>query len=347
MHRTARHPLPTTRPSRSRHRLIAGCVAVAGLLGLTACGTASGALQPSGGSTARSPIATRPPAAAQPGTAAATIAPTPGSDGIPPAPGASSSAAPAAPAKPRTPGPARSSSPAAPATTPDAPPAAAPIAGSPVASTAPAGPAAPPEHPRAGTVIGSTASGGRTVALTFDDGPGPATGQILDLLAQYHVKATFCEIGQNAAADPATVKRVLAAGHRLCDHSVHHPQPFAKLPHDKAAYEITAARDMIVQAGGPGTRVTWFRAPGGGFNADNEHITAGLGMSSLGWSVDPRDWSRPGVPAIVSTVQNQLRPGGVILMHDGGGDRSQTVAALKQLLPWLIAQGYTFDFPAG
>ncbi|MFJ2582650.1 polysaccharide deacetylase family protein [Kitasatospora aureofaciens] len=195
-------------------------------------------------------------------------------------------------------------------------------------------------------MIGSTASGGRTVALTFDDGPGPATPQILDLLAQYNVKATFCEIGQNAAANPAMVKRVLAAGHRLCDHSVHHPQPFAKLPHDKAVSEISNAKDMIVQAGGPGTQITWFRAPGGGFNADNEHITAGLGMKSLGWSVDPRDWSRPGAPAIVSAVQSQLKPGGVILMHDGGGDRSQTVAALKQLLPWLVAQGYTFDFPA-
>ncbi|MFI8461058.1 polysaccharide deacetylase family protein [Kitasatospora sp. NPDC085464] len=341
MHRTARRPSAPTLPSRSGRRLIAGCIGLAAVLGLTACGTASGALQsPS--------TAAQPPVAAHPsGTAAATIAPTPGSDGIPPAAGASgsaassssagssSSAAPAVPVKPRTPRPGDSSAPASPA--------APAVPASPAASSSPA---APPEHPGAGTVIGSTASGGRTVALTFDDGPGPATGQILDLLAQYHAKATFCEIGQNAAANPALVKRVLAAGHRLCDHSVHHPQPFAKLPHDKAAYEIGAARDMIVQAGGPGTRVDWFRAPGGGFNADNEHITAGLGMSSLGWSVDPRDWSRPGVPAIVATVQKQLKPGGIILMHDGGGDRSQTVAALKQLLPWLVAQGYTFDFPA-
>ncbi|WP_078589469.1 MULTISPECIES: polysaccharide deacetylase family protein [Streptomyces] len=333
MHRTARRPSAPTRPSRSRRRLIASCVAVAAALGLAACGTASGALQ--------SPSTTaQPPVAGQPnGTAPTTTAPTPGSDGLPPASGSPASSAPAGssaptapavPAKPRTPAVADPSSPSAPATTPV-----------PASS-----PAAPPPHTGAGTVIGSTASGGRTVALTFDDGPGPATGQILDLLAQYHAKATFCEIGQNAAANPAVVKRVLAAGHRLCDHSVHHPQPFAKLPHDKAVYEITAARDMIVQAGGPGTQVSWFRAPGGGFNADNEQITASLGMSSLGWSVDPRDWSRPGVPAIVSTVQKQLKPGGVILMHDGGGDRSQTVAALKQLLPWLVAQGYTFDFPA-
>ncbi|SOB84761.1 polysaccharide deacetylase family protein [Streptomyces sp. 1331.2] len=345
MHRTARRPCAPNRPSRSRRRLIAGCAAVAAVLGLAACGTASGALQsPAPSTTAQPPVAGQPD-----GTAASTIAPTPGSDGLPPvsssgssgSPGSSAPSVPAAPATPRTPaGPTPSSSaapssPAVPTTTP--------VPGSPAAASSPA---APPPHPGAGTVIGSTASGGRTVALTFDDGPGPATGQILDLLAQYHAKATFCEIGQNAAANPAAVKRVLAAGHRLCDHSVHHPQPFAKLPHDKAVYEITAARDMIVQAGGPGTRVDWFRAPGGGFNADNEQVTASLGMGSLGWSVDPRDWSRPGVPAIVSTVQKQLKPGGVILMHDGGGDRSQTVAALKQLLPWLVAQGYTFDFPA-
>ncbi|MFJ8626006.1 polysaccharide deacetylase family protein [Kitasatospora sp. NPDC093550] len=337
MHRTARRrPSTPTSPTRSRRRLVAGCIAAAAVLGLTACGTASGALQ-SPSTAAQPPLADRPS-----GTPAATIAPTPGSDGLPPAPASASPSATAAPVKPRTPAPAASSAAAAPAT---------PVPGTPAAASTPAAPpttppTAPTGHPGAGSVIGSTASGGRTVALTFDDGPGPATGQILDLLAQYHAKATFCEIGQNAAANPALVKRVLAAGHRLCDHSVHHPQPFAKLPHDKAVYEITAARDMIVQAGGPGTEVSWFRAPGGGFNPDNEHITAGLGMSSLGWSVDPRDWSRPGVPAIVSTVQKQLKPGGVILLHDGGGDRSQTVAALKQLLPWLVAQGYTFDFPA-
>lgn len=341
MHRTARRPFTATRPSRSRRRLLAGCVAVAAVLGLAACGTASGALQAA--PSAAAPSGTPSPAGAQPsGTAATTVAPGPGSDAAPPvspaAPApASATAAPTKPKQPTATGSPVSTAPTAPAV-----PAATPTA----PAATPTSPAAPPPHTGAGTVIGSTASGGRTVALTFDDGPGPATGQILDLLAQYHVKATFCQIGQNAAANPAMVKRVLAAGHRLCDHSVDHPQPFAKLPHDRAVHEITAARDMIVQAGGPGTEVGWFRAPGGGFNADNEQITASLGMSSLGWSVDPRDWARPGTPAIVAAVQKQLKPGGVILMHDGGGDRSQTVAALRQLLPWLVAQGYTFDFPA-
>ncbi|MFD7903930.1 polysaccharide deacetylase family protein [Kitasatospora sp. NPDC059747] len=326
----ARRPASPNRSARLRRRLIMGSAAVAAALGVAACGTASGALQPSASPSAKGAITISPstdPAPGAPGT--------PGSDGVPVTAGAGGQAAP--PVTPRTP------------RTPDttagtSPSSASPSTASP--STAAAAPAVPATPLSATSVIGSTASGGRTVALTFDDGPGPATQQILDLLAQYNVKATFCEIGQNAAANPGLVKKVLAAGHRLCDHSVHHPQPFQKLPHDKAVAEISGAKDMIVKAAGPGTQVTWFRAPGGGFNADNEHIAAGLGMKSLGWSVDPRDWSRPGVPAIVSTVQSQLRPGGVILMHDGGGDRSQTVAALKQLLPWLVAQGYTFDFPA-
>ncbi|ARF80870.1 polysaccharide deacetylase family protein [Kitasatospora aureofaciens] len=344
-------PVRPARPAAGRSRLVAGCIAVAAVLGLSACGTASGALQPT---TAAATPGSASPQQQPTGTAASTTAPATGSDGAT----GSGPAAPSAAAKPGTSGVSGTSgTPSASGTsgtpgasgTPSAPaqPAATARTTSPATTPATGTPAPPPAHPGTATkVIGSTASGGRTVALTFDDGPGPATGQILDLLAQYHVKATFCEIGQNAAANPALVKRVVAEGHRLCDHSVHHPQPFEKLSHDKAVYEIGAAHDMIVKAGGPSTEVSWFRAPGGGFDADNEHIAAGLGMSSLGWSVDPRDWARPGAPAIVSTVQQQLKPGGVILMHDGGGDRSQTVAALKQLLPWLVAQGYTFDLPA-
>ncbi|WAL71265.1 polysaccharide deacetylase family protein [Kitasatospora sp. YST-16] len=203
-----------------------------------------------------------------------------------------------------------------------------------------------PSSPAPATgVLRHTASGGRTVALTFDDGPGPATGQVLDLLAQYGAKATFCEIGDNAKARPAAVQRILAEGHRLCDHTVDHPQPMHTRPHEQQVAEIADAKSMIENAAGNSPTITWWRAPGGDFTAENERIGADLGMKSLGWTVDPRDWSRPGVQAIVSNVQQNLRPGGVVLMHDGGGDRSQTVAALKQLLPWLVAQGYAFDFP--
>ncbi|MEV4557522.1 polysaccharide deacetylase family protein [Kitasatospora sp. NPDC049285] len=221
---------------------------------------------------------------------------------------------------------------------------------SPSASASSAAPSAPQSpagggHAPAGSVLRHTASGGKTVALTFDDGPGPATGQVLDLLAQYGAHATFCQIGNNAKANPAAVQRILAEGHRLCDHTVDHPQPMHTQSHDQQVAEIGDAKAMILKAAGGSADITWWRAPGGDFTAENVQIAADQGMKSLGWTVDPKDWSRPGVQSIVSTVQQTLRPGGVVLMHDGGGDRTQTVAALKQLLPWLVAQGYTFDFP--
>ncbi|MFJ9947386.1 polysaccharide deacetylase family protein [Kitasatospora sp. NPDC091207] len=351
-------PEHTTSPrppssARRRRRLVAGCVAVAASLALAACGTANGALRPEPSTTVSDTAPPAPPASsAGPSSASSAGAPTGAPSGGAPASVGPSGPGPASkPATPRsgTPQPStpRSTAPS-PATprsgTPKPPPPASTPTPAPAATTP--GPPGPPASGVSTAVVHSTASGGRTVALTFDDGPGRATGEILDLLARYGVKATFCQIGRQAAADPAVVKRIRAAGHRLCDHSVNHPQPFASLTHEKAVYEISAARDMIVQAGGPGTEVTWFRAPGGGFTADNQRIAADHGLRPLGWSVDPRDWSRPGVASIVSTVQSQLRPGGVILLHDGGGDRGQTVAALKQLLPWLVAQGYRFDFPA-
>ncbi|MER8182456.1 polysaccharide deacetylase family protein [Kitasatospora sp. NPDC094015] len=328
------HPSPRPR-SPQRGRVLAAALAVL-LAPALLCGCGSGPAVPT------APRAAAPPTAPTP----ASTGPTP-----PPAP------APAAPAT----GPGGSTTAPAPATTtpggtPAATaPAATPHTGRPdtprpttaaPATGRPTTPAPPP--PSAATaLVRTTATGGRTVALTFDDGPGPATGQILDLLARYHARATFCQIGPNAAAAPATVRRIVAEGHRLCDHTVHHPQPMHTLPHDRQVAEITAAQDMITTAaGGAGGPIAWFRAPGGDFTAENEQIAAEHGMRSLSWSVDPRDWARPGAAAIVAAVQRGLRPGAVVLLHDGGGDRSQTVAALRQLLPWLVAQGYGFDLPA-
>jgi peptidoglycan/xylan/chitin deacetylase (PgdA/CDA1 family) len=192
-----------------------------------------------------------------------------------------------------------------------------------------------------------TASGGRTVALTFDDGPDPVwTPRVLDVLARYHAHAVFCEIGPQASANPALVRRILAAGDRLCDHTVHHDEAMHRLPAPRMTYEITGAQRMIQTAGGPGTRVGWFRAPGGDFTPTIRRIAAGHGMRPLAWTVDTRDWSRPGVAAILAHVRAELRPGGIVLMHDGGGNREETVAALRQLLPWLQQQGFRLDFPA-
>ncbi|MHA6761723.1 polysaccharide deacetylase family protein [Streptacidiphilus sp. PAMC 29251] len=193
----------------------------------------------------------------------------------------------------------------------------------------------------------TTGAKDKSIALTFDDGPSPVyTPQILAVLAQYHAHATFCEIGPHAKANPAMVKAIRAAGDQLCDHTVSHNEAMSKKSLQYQTKEIVDAKSMIEKAGGSGTQVSWFRAPGGDFSPPNRQIAAQNGLRPLAWSVDTNDWKRPGVSKIVSTVHQELGKGAIILMHDGGGDRSQTVAALKQLLPELVAAGYSFDFPA-
>lgn len=192
----------------------------------------------------------------------------------------------------------------------------------------------------------STGTGGRTVALTFDDGPDPRwTPQILSLLSQYHARATFCMIGPQAEAHPELVRDIVAAGHRLCDHTVHHNEAMHALPPGAQEYEIAGAQAMISRAAGVGAPLRYFRAPGGDFTPAIRQIAVRHGLRPLGWTVDAEDWKRPGVAAIVSNVKRELRPGGIVLMHDAGGDRSETVQALRQLLPWLVAEDYGFEFP--
>ncbi|CAM5285646.1 hydrolase [Streptomyces avidinii] len=186
---------------------------------------------------------------------------------------------------------------------------------------------------------------GHDIAITIDDGPDPRwTPQVLKVLRENHVKATFCMIGTRAQQYPDLVRAVAADGHQLCDHSVDHD---VTMDHKPVAYQkqqILDGKSMIEKAV-PGVAVNYYRAPGGAFTPDSRAIAAASGMRPLGWSVDPKDWSRPGLPAIVATVEGKLPAQPTVLFHDGGGDRSETVAALKEYLPWLAARGYTFTFP--
>ncbi|MFC5721379.1 polysaccharide deacetylase family protein [Streptomyces gamaensis] len=188
-------------------------------------------------------------------------------------------------------------------------------------------------------------SPGTAVNLTIDDGPDPTwTPKVLDLLQKYQAHATFCMIGPQAKAQPDLVKKVVAAGHRLCDHSVDHNTAMDKRPEDYQRQQILDAQKMIEDAAG-GTKVRYYRAPGGAFTPYSRQLAASHGMRPLGWNIDTRDWTRPGADRIIATVKSGLREGPTILFHDGGGDRSQTVAALGELLPWLKQQGYAFSYP--
>jgi peptidoglycan-N-acetylglucosamine deacetylase len=186
---------------------------------------------------------------------------------------------------------------------------------------------------------------GRAVNLTIDDGPDPTwTPKVLTLLRQYDVKATFCMVGPNAARHPELVKEVVAAGHRLCDHTMSHDTTMDKKSVDYQSKEILDAQRLIEEASG-GEPVRYYRAPGGAFSPDSRKIAAANGMRPLGWNVDTKDFDHPGVDKILATVKRQVGEGKTILVHDGGGNRAQTVEALKQVLPWLKQQGYAFSFP--
>ena len=182
------------------------------------------------------------------------------------------------------------------------------------------------------------------VVLTFDDGPDSTwTPRVLALLAQAKVHAVFCEIGVNVARHPDVVRDVVAAGNLLCDHTWDHDEQLRVRPPGEIALDISRGADAITRAAG--SRPAFFRAPGGNWSPTIEADARQQHMTPLKWTVDPRDWSRPGVTSILSTVYAEVRPGGVILMHDGGGDRSETVAALRVLLKRLPAMGYHFVLP--
>ncbi|MFA5883477.1 MAG: polysaccharide deacetylase family protein [Acidimicrobiia bacterium] len=184
---------------------------------------------------------------------------------------------------------------------------------------------------------------GSAVFLTFDDGPDPTwTPQVLDVLRANGVQATFCMVGRYVAANPDLVRRVVAEGHALCNHTQNHARLDA-LAAAAVETEIGAASAAIEAAAG--VRPSVFRIPYGRGSPTVSAVIAKVGMSNLGWTVDPSDYTRPGAAVIVARVAQAVRPGSIVLFHDGGGDRSQTVAAIAQLIPALKSAGYTFGRP--
>ncbi|WP_329109574.1 polysaccharide deacetylase family protein [Micromonospora sp. NBC_01699] len=184
---------------------------------------------------------------------------------------------------------------------------------------------------------------GAGVALTIDDGPHPEwTPRMLDLLDRHRVRATFFLIGDRVRERPDLARRVVAAGHVVGNHSMSHPQPFAALTRARIRDEIAGTQREIEQA--VGVRPRLFRAPGGNWSRDVLRTTADLGLSAVDWTVNPSDWRSPGVPRITRSL-SRGRAGQVLLCHDGGGDRSQTVEALETVLPRLLDRGLRFVTP--
>ncbi len=182
----------------------------------------------------------------------------------------------------------------------------------------------------------------RLVALTFDDGPWPrSTEAILNVLKREKVKATFFVVGDRVRLSPALVERTVREGHEVGNHTVTHRRIFGSdVGRVRVRREVRGGQTIIEAA--TGVRPRWFRPPGGVVNGVIVDEARRAGMQVVLWDVDPVDWGRPGAGRIVERVVSAVRPGSVVLLHDGGGDRTQTVQALTWIIRKLKGDGYTF-----
>jgi len=173
----------------------------------------------------------------------------------------------------------------------------------------------------------------KVVALTFDDGPSDYTPAFLDVLRDKHVHGTFFEVGQEIPGRESTLRRILGEGNEIGNHTTHHTE--------HPGYADIAPTSALIQSA---TRFEpcLFRPPGGAVNSSVLSAAGEDGLRTITWDVDPGDWMNPGSGAVYSRIVGATQPGSIILMHDGGGDRSDTLAALPGIIDTLRARGYRF-----
>jgi peptidoglycan-N-acetylglucosamine deacetylase len=181
----------------------------------------------------------------------------------------------------------------------------------------------------------------KVIALTFDDGPEPKnTGKVLDILRQNHIKATFFMVGQMVQTYPQLAKKVVSDGHSVGNHTWHHW--YRPMDATTAASEVNRTADIIYKT--TGAKTALFRPPGGYLNNGLAAYAKNHQQAVMMWSVVSGDADRrqPQAPRLVKNVLKGAKPGAIVLMHDGGGNRTKTVKALPQIISGLKAQGYRF-----
>ena len=190
-------------------------------------------------------------------------------------------------------------------------------------------------------------SDAKVIALTFDDGPWPEyTDEILNILDEHDAKATFFTIGDQISNHTSTVARMSDAGHQICTHTWDHASGSGQgvnltfMTSAEQIEQVTKGYEAIeAVTGNDASRV--IRAPGGNYSGSIIWTLAKYVSAEIGWNVDTEDWRTPGADVIAERIMS-AESGEIVLMHDGGGDRSQTVEALRTALPYLKEQGYTF-----
>jgi peptidoglycan/xylan/chitin deacetylase (PgdA/CDA1 family) len=176
------------------------------------------------------------------------------------------------------------------------------------------------------------------VALTFDDGPSEYTAGFLQVLREKHVPGTFFEIGQEMAGRESTMRQILLEGNEIGNHTMHHTE----FPGYADIAPVTTLIESITHF-----RPCLLRPPGGAVDSSVIAAAAENGLRTITWDVDPADWTTPGSAAVYSRVVGAAQAGSIILMHDGGGDRRGTLAALPAIIDTLRARGYGFATVTG
>ncbi|MEU0370745.1 polysaccharide deacetylase family protein [Streptomyces sp. NPDC006283] len=184
---------------------------------------------------------------------------------------------------------------------------------------------------------------GRTMVLTFDDGPDPRyTPDVLAILRKHDVRAMFFVCGEMATAHRDLLREMAGDGHVVGNHTWSHPL-IPELSSSKINDQLGRTSEVIEEA--VGEPPLWYRAPYGAWNRRSFEIGAELGMEPLGWTLDTLDWATPGTGTIVRRVLKGAAPGVIVLSHDAGGNRTQSVAALRRYLPKLLDKGYQITVP--
>lgn len=188
-------------------------------------------------------------------------------------------------------------------------------------------------------VFKKNTNGRKTVALTFDDGPHPRhTGEILDILREYDVKATFFVVGENAGYYPDLLRRIVNEGHEIGNHTFSH-RCFRKLTVSQMSREIRLCENSLYRICGQKTRL--FRPPEGVLPGSIIEYIRKANYTVILWSIDTRDWARTSAEAMFENVKKNVSPGEIILMHDFTRG-SHTAEALRMIIPYLIDEGYRF-----
>jgi peptidoglycan/xylan/chitin deacetylase (PgdA/CDA1 family) len=180
---------------------------------------------------------------------------------------------------------------------------------------------------------------GGSITLTFDDGPSLFTPQILRVLQRNGIHATFFCIGQQVQARPDLVRETYQAGDVIGNHTWSHPNLTLLTP-SQIRWQLSRTSAAIWRA--IGVSPTLFRPPYGAINAMVRETAGQVGLRTVLWSVDSLDWERPGVTTIINNVLKNARSGSIVLMHDGGGNRSETVQALPYIINGLRQHGFVF-----